>query len=358
MPRILLVLCLFLCCPAFAADFVVGQTERSFTPKEQRNWRGADEHVLTAMIWYPATSGATVRHHDFGPPNHPIFRGLDIAHDAKPLRTDRSLPLLLLSHGTGGSGASLAWLGGALAAKGYVVAAVDHPGNTALGRLTPEGFSLWWERADDMKDLLDMVLADPQLGPAVDGSRIGAVGFSLGGYTVLELAGAHTNRQAFTDFCHSALADAICTPPEIASSHVQNPLEGLPPSAETDASVARSGNSFRDPRVHAVFAIAPALGMAFDQGGLRDVAIPVEMLAGSADVTVPVATNAQRFARMLPKARLTVLPGATHYSFIDDCIGDTLPALYCKEKPGVDRDAIHAQAIELAAAFFDKALEK
>jgi len=358
MLRALLLIALLLCRFAIAADYVVGQTERSFTPKEARNWRGAEEHTLTTLIWYPVAPGTPVQHLDYGPPGKPIFRGLDIAHDAAPAKHGSGLPLLLLSHGTGGSAASMAWLGGALAAKGYVVAAVNHPGNTALGALTPEGFSLWWERADDLKDVLDMVLADPQLGKAIDDKRIGAVGFSLGGYTVLELAGARTDRDAFSRFCHSPQADAICSPPEIAASHVQDPLAGLPPSPETDASIARAGDSFRDPRVRAVFAIAPALGMAFNEQGLKSIAVPVEMLAGGADVTVPLPTNARRFAAQLPHARLSILPGATHYSFIDDCMDGALPALYCKEKPGVDRDAIHAQSIALAAAFFDKALVK
>ncbi len=84
------------------------------------------------------------------------------------------------------------------------MAGTNHPGNNAVEPMTRDGFMLWWERATDASEVLDGVLADPMLGPHVDRDRIGAVGFSLGGYTVLELAGARTNLPAFEHFCSSS----------------------------------------------------------------------------------------------------------------------------------------------------------
>ena len=77
----------------------------------------------------------------------------------------------------------IAWLGRALASKGYIAAAVNHPGNNALEEYTAEGFLIWWERARDLTSVIDMLVGDSQFGRLIDRSRIGAAGFSLGGYT-------------------------------------------------------------------------------------------------------------------------------------------------------------------------------
>jgi predicted dienelactone hydrolase len=339
------------------ADLHVGETMRVFHPAVARNWRGAKTEALVTRIWYPVDTSVPQTPREIGAPGHPIFHGHAAADDA-PLSTARtSYPLLVLSHGTGGTADSLDWLAAALAAQGYIVAGANHPGNTAAAPMTRDGFMLWWERATDASEVLDGVLADPMLGPHVDRERIGAVGFSLGGYTVLELAGARTNLQAFERFCTSPQADAICHPPEAArisdaSSVAPLTLDDLSP--ETKASRARSGASYRDPRVKAVFAMAPALGEAFDSASFADVTIPVSLLAGEADVTAPVATNIHRIAGLLPKAHVEMVPGASHYTFLDTCLADVVAHLagICEDGPGVDRDAVHALAADRAIRFF------
>jgi predicted dienelactone hydrolase len=219
--------------------------------------------------------------------------------------------------------------------------------------LTRDGFMLWWERATDVSEVLDGVLADAALGAHIDTDRIGAVGFSLGGYTVLELTGARTNLPAFQRFCQSPDADAICHPPEMR--RVQDDTQATDtPSADTTASLARAGASYRDARIKAIFAIAPALGEAFDQASFADVRIPVSLLAGSDDSIAPVQTNIRRIAGLLPAASVELLPGAGHYTFLDTCLPPLVERLatICKDNPGVDRDAVHARAIRRALDFF------
>ena len=41
-------------------------------------------------------------------------------------------------------------VGAALAARGYIAVAVNHPGNNELAGYTTEGISLWWLRAVDL----------------------------------------------------------------------------------------------------------------------------------------------------------------------------------------------------------------
>ena len=164
----------------------------------------------------------------------------------------------------------LGWLGTALAAHGYIAAAVDHPGNNALEPYTPQGFSLWWERARDLSQVIDKMLADPEFGGRIDSGRIAAAGFSLGGYTMIEIAGGITDRAALREFCGSPAADGICkSPPEFPQ--LLEYFNGLDAAAKSDpelaASLKEERESHRDSRVRAVFAIAPALGPRFGRRG-------------------------------------------------------------------------------------------
>lgn len=353
------------------APWHVGLTTRVIHPTVERNWRGAATQQLLTQIWYPVASATPETPRDIGRPGDPLFRGHPVASDAA-LAGDAGtrFPLVLLSHGTGGSANDQDWLASALAAHGYIVAAVNHPGNNELEPLTREGFMLWWERAADLSNVLDALLADAQFGTHIDPARIGAAGFSLGGYTVLEIAGARTDVHALEAFCRSPQADAICHPPEAkrlvagasGASGASAPLP-TPPTPAMRASFARSGDSYRDARVRAVFAIAPALGEAFDADAFKDVTIPVALLAGTADTTVPPDTNVRRIAGFLRQANLrqaslTMVPGASHYTFLDTCLPGAVERLarICKDGPGVDRDAVHALAAREVLAFFARNL--
>jgi predicted dienelactone hydrolase len=336
----------------------IGETQRAFDPGVERNWRGARTERLVTTLWYPADAGDDdERARDIGPEGHPVFRGRPAAVDAPISAAEPIYPLILLSHGTGGSAASLDWLAASLAAEGYIVAGVDHPGNNALEPLTPEGFTLWWERATDISEVLNAMLTDPTFGPRIDGTRIGAAGFSLGGYTVLELAGARTDRAAFEQFCRSPAADAVCHPTEMSQlgKGATNSANMLPADR---ASIARAAASYRDKRIKAVFAIAPALGEAFDSNSLAGIKVPVSLVAGTADVTVPPDTNIQRIARLMRVASVTMVPGASHNTFLDTCFPETVDKLaaLCKDGPGVDRDTIHEQTAQSAIQFFNEAL--
>ena len=345
---------------ALAADsnastpYHVGAAARVFHPEAPRNWRGAQTEALVTRIWYPVDPAIPETPHAMG--DSP-FQGHPFASDAPLSPAHARYPLLVLSHGTGGSAETLDWLASALAANGYIVAGVNHPGNNALEPVTLDGFLLWWERATDLSEMLDGVLADPLLGARIDTARIGAVGFSLGGYTVLELAGARTDLKRFQDFCASPAADAICHPPEMKRIP-GGPVKPASFSPATTASMARSGDSYRDARIKAVFAIAPALGEAFGTHAFASVDIPISLTAGTNDPIAPIATNIERIASLMPGAKVSMVPGALHNTFLNTCIpalADQAGAI-CNDGPGVDRDAVHAQTVERALAFFKDTL--
>jgi predicted dienelactone hydrolase len=100
----------------------------------------------TVTVWYPAESGAE-EIEIVSPPKKSLWIADRAAPGAARLSPLQRYPLVVLSHGLGGSAAQLAWLGAALARRGFVAAAVNHPGNSVENANTPEGFALRWERA-------------------------------------------------------------------------------------------------------------------------------------------------------------------------------------------------------------------
>jgi predicted dienelactone hydrolase len=338
-------------------EWPVGAITRTFVPQGTYNWRGAATHALVTSLWYPAVRGTSVFEHDIGPPGSPLFHLGEWADDARAAKGP--FPLIALSHGTGGSAQIMAWLARALASRGYVVAAVNHPGNNALEAYTAEGFLLWWERARDLTTMIDLLLQDRDFARTIDPRRIGAVGFSLGGYTVIEIAGARTEPALFRKFCRSAEAEGCADPPEFPNLFKRwDELEAN--NASFQLAVSQSGRSYRDSRIRSVFAIAPALGHAFIPGSLRRLAIPVAIVAGVDDRVVPVGSNAQLLAKLIPRASLMLLPGGVeHYTFLATCMeaGRRMQPTLCTDAEGVDREQIHRRTVDRAVQFFNRTLK-
>ncbi len=332
------------------ASQVVGWQRRAWSDGSRTNWSSDGPRPLAASLWYPAAPDAAAHQQLAGPPDRPLFRTGVVAVDADADDPDLRRPLVVLSHGTGGSADQLGWLATALAASGIVVGAVDHHGNTAGEAYRAEGFLRYWERARDLSTLIDLIIADPFTGPIVDPSRAGAAGFSLGGMTALLVAGATTDLAAFVDGALAGAADpAERMPPEFgdADAFVAE-LRSLPDHAAT------ADRSHRDPRILAAFGIAPALGAAFRPSGLSPVTVPVELVVGSADELAPAEANAEHLATHLERASVTVLDDVGHYTFLaepTEAGRQDLPLL-ATDHPSVDRAAVHRTVAARAVTFF------
>jgi predicted dienelactone hydrolase len=347
-----------LCCAITAVaqnQTRVGLATRTFHPKAPRNWRGSSTHELHATIWYPAIDTAV----ETPQRNDPLFLAGSAMPHANFAPSLSRLPMIVLSHGTGGSAFQMAWLGTQLARAGFIAVAVDHPGNNGTEPYTAEGFALWWERATDLSEVIDGMLADPELSDHIDATRIGAAGFSIGGYTALELAGARTDVSVLYDMCRQHPSEIVCHVPEMKD--FGSPDQILQTVRKSSGeSLARSADSFRDPRVKAVFAIAPAISEVQTSDSLREIRIPIEIVVGAADPIAPASHNADWLRSNLHGARETILPGkVSHYTFLDTCTaaGKAKLSVYCTDDPSVDRDAIHTQVGGMAIAFFTRSLK-
>ncbi|MGH7498887.1 MAG: alpha/beta hydrolase family protein [Gemmatimonadales bacterium] len=346
-------------CTAHAHFPAAGMIRRAYADSTRSNWDGNGPRPLRTTVWYPVDSAPTLDTLTIGAPGAPTFL-VGVVSPAAPLaRAPKRHPLVLLSHGTGGSALQLAWLGIALARRGYIVAAVNHHGNTAAEpHYDARGFFLWWERARDMTVVLDRLLSDSLFGARIDTTRIGAAGFSLGGYTVVALAGGRTDLGQFDAFCASFERDFTCQsqpePPDGEASF--DSLRATDSGVE--ASLARAGDSYRDARIRAVAAMAPAVGKAFTPASLSEVRVPMLVFGGEADSIAPPPANASAIAHGVPGATLILLPAVGHYTFLSTCtpLGRRVIGDLCGDQGGVSRDAVHARVSKEIADFLDKQL--
>jgi predicted dienelactone hydrolase len=279
--------------PALRGPFLVGVRSGSVIDE-------ARERRLPFEVWYPA----------MGRSRDEEIRDADIRPGA--------FPLVLYSHASGGRRQS-SFLCTHLASHGYVVAAVDHIGNsaadvaerraaTAAGRsLAPAELDALVgqfiaDRVPDLRVLLDKVLARApgDVSARVDHERIGLVGWSFGGWAVLATPEADARIRAVV-----ALAPA-------GSS---KPLPGIIPAKLTFA-------------------------------WRREV--PTLYLAAERDRFVPLDGLHELFARTPSSKRMFVLRGADHGHFADHVD----PLAECSA------DAAHLFTRTLALAHFDAVLKQ
>jgi predicted dienelactone hydrolase len=343
---------------AAALIFHAGQQPFSFAAQQLTAQLGVKSSTIRGVVWYPAGTDVPERAQTIGAPGHALFVAGSVAPNAPLARAPKRFPLILLSHGTGGSARQLAWLGTALARAGFISVAIDHPGNNGIGDPTVQGFTLWWLRARELSMALDTILANPTFGPRVDKARIGAAGFSLGGYTVIALAGGRVDMTAAIDRCTTDLQSASCqSPPEFPDLIPK--MLALRKSDASYANALANGNvTVSDPRVRAIYAIAPAVGESVTLDSLRDINLPVRIGYGTSDTIAPPPQNALRYANWIPAATTFSILNAGHYTFLDTCTAagsHALPAL-CVDAVGIDRNAVHTQVSEDALDFFLRTL--
>jgi predicted dienelactone hydrolase len=347
------VLCAVLC--GLAARASAGPVgERHLTASDATAALRDAQHSSTVRVtvWYPAVAGAAEQRIDVGPLGKPYFivgaTAADAAFtDAKPR------PVILLSHGNGGNARIMGWFGTALARAGYIVIAVDHPGNNTLDKMTPAGALMPWDRVQDLAAALATAEADPTVGPHIDDDRVGVAGMSAGGFTALVAAGARVDMDRFVALCR-AHPTGDCKPQKELPLTLAD-FDRTLAAPELAGTVAHARDDHRIPQVRAAFAMAPAIVRGLPSDGLRHIRVPVAIILGDADPVAPPATNGLVAARLIPHAELKVLPGVGHYDWLATCTPEGVAALdICADK--VPQDATHAAAIDMALAFFARTL--
>ncbi|MFZ6745937.1 alpha/beta hydrolase family protein [Undibacterium sp. JH2W] len=332
----------------------VGMQTLQYEDSSRLDWTASKPRPLATTIWYPAQAGVIEKDWDVA-----IFKAGSNAMGAGLSLTPQKLPLILLSHGTGGSAASMAWLAESLAAHGYVVAAVNHHGNTGYEDKTRlEGFVVWWDRPQDLSVVIDKLLADPVFGSRIDAQRIAVAGFSIGGYTALASVGGRISYAQWEEFCGKNASNPNCKLPPEAKFSPAELQTLLKENQRIKDAIAVSGASYSDARIRAAYSIAPVMGRVVTKDSMTSIKVPVRIVVGADDDQAIPEFNAQVYAANIANSTMQILPAVTHYSFLAECntLGKMVARQVCVDPAGVDRAAIHQQVAADALKFFDDKL--
>lgn len=259
---------------------------------------------VPVALWYPAEAGAVARSVPMGP------FGVRAAPGAPAAASVRGL--IVVSHGTAGTELGHARLAESLAARGYLVAALRHPGDNWQDESlrTQRAERYFDERPRQVSRVIDALLADAAWSPRIArdprGPRVGAVGHSAGGYTVIALAGGLPDAQRIETHCreHGSEDPILCGLPRGNSG-----TSGTAPPPATAAPL-------KDARVRAVAALSP-MSVVFDPESLRRVTTPVAIWVADLDRFLVPRFHAEWAAKQLPSTTLHHVPNAWHYAFMD-----------------------------------------
>jgi predicted dienelactone hydrolase len=223
---------------------------------------------------------------------------LDVARDG-PI-AGGVFPLVVVSHGNGGSGVLYRSTALHLARNGFVVALPDHAGNTRGDNDLAGTVANLENRPRDVRFVIDWSFGASPFAPHLAAGSVTIIGHSLGGYTALAVAGGQPD------------------------------------------GVARQS---ADERVRALVLLAPATAWFRPAGSLHDVHVPILMLTAEHDAHTP-PFHADVVKRGLPDPALLehhVVPNGGHFSFLGPFPAAVTNASFppSQDAPGFDRERFH-----------------
>ncbi len=287
--------------PDAPGPFAVGRTTIEFEDASR-------ERPLVADVWYPADAGIA------GEPSiYQFLPGIEFAAESAladvAVSADGPFPLVVYSHGSGGLRYVASFYTELLASHGFVVASVDHVGNTAVDTIAgaePPREQIAHDRVLDVDVLIDQMLersaaTDGPFAGTVDPERIGVTGHSFGAFTALASAGGFANE-----------------------------LGAIP----------------ADERVDAIVAMAPASRLNSDEE-LESIDVPTLLVSGTLDETTPIDPQTERPWDLIPGRPLwrVDITDAGHQSFTDVCRYQELLPTFA-DVPPVLIDAVAEYASE------------
>ena len=273
----------------------------------------ADHPAIEAGVWWPAETAGAPR------------------------------PMIVISHGNGGDFRSHHDTAKALAQAGFVVATLTHTGDNWRDQSRATDVV---GRTRQLSMLIDHMLTRWEDRASIDAGRIGAFGFSAGGFTVLAAAGGKPDLTRLMDHCRANPGFYDC---RLIGQH-----------RETVQAASDQALQFtHDRRIKAVVVAAPALGFTFTREGLSDVTQPVQLWQAGSDQILPAPFYAEPVRDGLPTSpEYHRIDGAGHFDFLPPCSPELAAAapMICAPTPGFDRAAFHDRLNAEVVRFFEAEL--
>ena len=267
--------------------------------------------TIPAIVLYPTATPASPT--TFGPYT------LDVSMDA-PISSGR-FPLVVISHGNGGTHIIYRTIGLHLARQGYVVAMIEHPGNNRIDNSLEGSYENLENRPRHVRLTIDALMAHPAFAQALLPDQVAIVGHSLGGYTALALAGG---KPRFKD--------------------------------------GREIEVAADARIRALVLLTPATPWYQHEGGLAEVRLPILMLTAEHDPYTP-EWHAEVVLNSVPDrslVRYRMVENAGHFSFLSPSPPKlrSMGFLPTTDPEGFDREAFHEVLPEEIREFLDNSMQR
>ena len=289
-------------------------------------------------VWYPV-AGRLEEPHNYGFSVGSVVSG-------GPMTGDK-LPVVLLSHGSMGSASNYSWIAEHLARRGYFVLGVSHYGESPVfgqDSVDPASVARFGDRTRDLNYALDYFVSRSRYAGQVDLDRLGAIGHSSGGASVIMLGGGQFSVGSLASYCASEVAaiDKGCWYPVGDSDELgtQRPVRSTYP-------------------IRALVVLDPAVGPGFDDSSLRPVTAATLIIGSVQNDFLPFAHHAGRYADRLPGAQVVRLDsGEGHFVYLDEC-GLPLEVMgvpLCADREGVDRAEVHSRLTQVIESFFSRHL--
>lgn len=284
---------------------------------------GIDGAALAGAMWFPCDQTPTAI--QVGPQTITGSENCPV--------NGSSLPLVVFSHGSGGSFLAHRDTAETLANAGFVVAAINHPGNNARDGSRTGELSGFVERPRDIKRLIDFMLSSSPAAGHIAQSRIGFFGFSRGGDTGLVLAGADPDWAAATSFC-SQSSWRIC----------EQVRDRAFPAAQ----------SVHDQRIKALV-LADPFPYFFTAKNLASVRAPIQLWRSQRGGDGVKPESVAALDKALPTTHEShLVQTGTHFAFLTPCnpaLAALLPEI-CADPTGFDRAAFHIKFDAAVLKFF------
>jgi predicted dienelactone hydrolase len=291
---------------------------------------------ITVGIWYPTAEPA--REQRLGTLVQSVAPGAPVAGE--------HLPLVVISHGTGGWYGSHVDTALALARAGFVVAAPTHPGDNYRDQSRAAEIR---RRPPQLQRVTDYMLGEWPDHARINPDRIGAFGFSAGGFTVLADIGGAADFSRIKPHCEAH-------PDYFECALIKRAGMASPPAAANPA----APTSFRDPRIKAAVIAAPALGYTFSGEALDPVTIPVQLWSAEFDHILPAPDYADSVRAKLPRPpEFHLVAKADHFDFLAPCTADLAKVApdICQSIAGFDRAEFHQRFDAEVVRFFRETLQ-